>query len=46
MILIGQIYTIQKYQKGNLKKNMQLPLEQEKIETAKQWAQLSIILLF
>ena len=39
---IGQIYTIPKYQKGNWKKNMQFPLEQEKIEPPRQWAQLSI----
>ena len=29
---IGQIYTIPKYQKGNWKKNIQFPLEQEKIQ--------------
>ena len=27
---IGQIYTIPKYQKGNWRKNIQFPLEQEK----------------
>ena len=39
---IGQIYTTPKYQKGNWKKNVQFPLEQEKIEPLRQWAQLSI----
>ena len=32
MISVGQIYAIPKYQKGNWKKNIQFPLEQEKIE--------------
>ena len=42
MILIGQIYTIPKYQKINWKKNMQFPLEQAKTEPPRQWAQFSI----
>ena len=39
---LGQIYTIPKYQKGNWKKNIQFPLEQEKIQPPRHWAQLSI----
>ena len=39
---IGQIYTFPKYQKGNWKKNIQFPLEQEKIKPPRHWAQLSI----
>ena len=39
---IGQIYTIPKYQKRNWYKNIQFPLEQEKIQPPGQWAQLSI----
>ena len=42
VIFIGQIHTIPKYQKGNWKKNMKFPLEPEKIEPPRQWAQLSI----
>ena len=39
---ISQIYTIPKYQKGNCKKNIEFPLEQEKIQPPREWAQLSI----
>ena len=39
---IGQIYTIPKYQKGNWKKNIQFPLEQEKIQPVRHLAQLFI----
>ena len=39
---IGQIYTFPKYQKGNWKRNRQFPLEYEKIQPPRHWAQLSI----
>ena len=35
---VGQIYAIPKYQEGNWKKNMQFPLEQEKIRPPRHWA--------
>ena len=40
---IGERYTIPKYQKGNRKKNIQFPLEQEKIQPLRHWAQLHIL---
>ena len=37
-----QIYTFPKYHKGNWEENGQFPVEEEKVQLPRQWAQLSI----